>query len=136
VRGKVQIVYNRFGEMPAAMRERADYLTGHTAYNILAHAKNLMAAGPHTGRIYQRGNITHQASAPGEPPAVDTGTLTNSGGAERLAQNLWAVFFSARHAALLEYGTPTIEARPFLRPAVERFRQAYYDGLAALLRQV
>jgi hypothetical protein len=34
--------------------------------------------GPASGRVYVRGNVTHQASAPGEAPATDTGRLASS----------------------------------------------------------
>lgn len=37
-----------------------------------------------TGRTYRRGNVTHQASAPGEPPATNTGRLANSIDVEEL----------------------------------------------------
>lgn len=36
-------------------------------------------SGPRSGKVYERPNgKTHQASAPGEPPASDTGLLRNS----------------------------------------------------------
>lgn len=37
-----------------------------------------MRNSPATGRIYRRGGRTHQASAPGEAPAPDTGNLMRS----------------------------------------------------------
>lgn len=37
--------------------------------------KERMRNSPATGRTYTRGKITHRASAPGEPPAPDTGNL-------------------------------------------------------------
>jgi len=40
--------------------------------------KRLMRDSPATGRIYKRGRKVHQASAPGEPPAPDTGNLARS----------------------------------------------------------
>lgn len=40
--------------------------------------KTRMRNSPATGRIYTRGGIRHQASAPGEPPAPDTGRLLQS----------------------------------------------------------
>lgn len=136
MKGRVEIVYNRFGEMGAGLRPQVDRFAGHTAYNILSYAKQLQASGPKTGRVYRRGNVEHQASAPGEAPAVDLGNLINSGGVEALASCLWAIFFTAEYAKPLEFGTPRMSARPFLRPSVERFRQAYYDGIAALVGRV
>ena len=40
--------------------------------------KSLMRDSPASGRTYRRGGVTHQASAPGEPPAPDTGALVRS----------------------------------------------------------
>jgi hypothetical protein len=40
--------------------------------------KRSMKNSPKTGRVYRRGRKTHRASAPGEPPAVDTGDLVKS----------------------------------------------------------
>lgn len=66
---------------------------------------------------------SHQASAPGESPATDTGFLVNSIKADR--QDMTArVFSSLKYAFWLEYGTTKMEARPFLTPALlenERF---------------
>lgn len=41
-------------------------------------AQKRLLSLPGTGRIYRRGAITHQASAPGAPPAVDRGLLRAS----------------------------------------------------------
>lgn len=40
--------------------------------------KTLMRDSPATGRTYRRGGVAHRASAPGEPPAPDTGDLLRS----------------------------------------------------------
>lgn len=40
--------------------------------------KEMMRESPATGFVYQHRQVKHQASAPGEPPAPDTGTLMRS----------------------------------------------------------
>lgn len=40
--------------------------------------KQRMVNSPRSGRTYKRGTRTHKASAPGEPPAPDTGDLLKS----------------------------------------------------------
>lgn len=78
-----------------------------------------------TGRVYQRGNVTHIASAPGQPPATDTGQLAASIGEElrRDEQGLVERIGSNLDKALyLELGTRTIAPRPFLRPALDAGR--------------
>lgn len=67
--------------------------------------------GPRTGRIYIIGGITHQASAPGEPPAAFSGNLRRSithtdvmwDGDEASAE----VGSSAIQARILEWGGVT-----------------------------
>lgn len=70
-----------------------------------------------SGRTYRRGGTVHQASAPGEPPALDTGTLRRSTSFEVRPSANGAegrVTVSAAYAANLEFGTARIRPRPFL----------------------
>lgn len=83
-----------------------------------------------TGRIYRRRGVTHQASAPGEPPAVDTGLLRATVGHHVHVEpgvGLVADIGSGGNPAVpgtkvaeyLELGTRYIEPRPFLRPSID-----------------
>lgn len=103
-----------------------------------------------TGRIYRIGkgkkggrNLRargfHRASAPGFPPAVDTGRLRASFIADQLGR--WKYGYatvtkkdkavvlnygsSVVYAPVLEYGNRrgTLKARPYLRPSVAVFRK-------------
>jgi hypothetical protein len=75
---------------------------------------------PKSGRIYKRGEDgTHQASAPGEAPAVDSSHYINSiqttptkDGAE--------VATNAVQAPRLEFGDGHVAKRPAWTPAAER----------------
>ena len=79
---------------------------------------------PGRGRIYKRGAKTHQASAPGDPPAVDTGDLRRKTGWRRTG------FASRRYGAAtkvglwMERGTRFILKRPWLGPALKAARTA------------
>lgn len=82
-------------------------------------AVRLIQSPPKTGRVYQRRGVLHQASAPGEPPASDTGALVQMSGTRYEPDQLTGVVtFHAAYAAALEFGTVRIEPRPFLRPAL------------------
>lgn len=81
---------------------------------------------PKSGVIYRRRGVSHQASAPGEAPATDTGFLINS--IATAYQNdppifIGTVTISASYAAALEYGTARVAARPFARPTLEEMKQ-------------
>lgn len=97
-------------------------------------AKGLMIgilSQPGTGRAYQRKTVTHVASAPGDPPAPDTGRLRNSTQGEVFATSdgaLGVVSVNTEYAAALELGTDKIAARPF----IGRLAKDYSARLAAV----
>lgn len=80
----------------------------------------LIQQTPKTGLIYRRRGVTHQASAPGEPPASDTGNLVRNITIEVDAQHLSATVTSnAEYADALEFGTIKMEPRPYMRVGLE-----------------
>lgn len=96
-----------------------------------------------SGRKYRRRGIIHQASAPGEPFASDTGTtlaareiVTFSRVSDR---NLIArLIFRGWNAFRLEHGTRRMAPRPFARRALaetrDQVQDAVYAEIAAELR--
>ena len=85
----------------------------------VAHAQRLILDGPKTGRIYVKGSVVHQASAPGEAPANETGRLLASLHFEITPSGtVLRVLAGTDYAAYLEFGTSKMEARPFLRRAI------------------
>lgn len=133
VKTEMRLEFDHFPALANSISAKADAVCGRIAMAIWARAAELMANSPATGRIYRYGKVEHRASAPGEPPAVDTGNLINSGYATQKRLGLWEVGFTAEYAAPLEYGTARIAPRPFLRPALEAYRQMFYDALRAVL---
>ena len=87
--------------------------------DVRTEAVSLIQNTKKTGRVYRRGGVEHQASAPGEPPASDTGQLVNSIGTVYDTTTLTGrVVAKSKHAPPLEFGTKNMEPRPFLRPAL------------------
>lgn len=86
---------------------------------------------PKTGRIYKRNTVEHQASAPGESPASDTGRLaqsvTTSYDPSRIAGY---VNVSTEYAAALEFGTPRIAPRPYARVSLAEKAKEIQDDIA------
>lgn len=92
---------------------------------------------PGTGRIYKRGGRTHQASAPGNPPAADTGSLrANTNADPNLREDgqdiVGQVVANSAAARALEEGTERMAARPFLGLLGTDYRdemtKAFIDG--------
>lgn len=109
------------------VQESVNNTTRESAQTILDLAKESMTT-PKSGRIYG----DHQASAPGEAPAIETRDLYESG--KIISQStkttyLYQVVFDSEHAKHMEFGTRNIEPRPFLsrayRLANARIKSAY-----------
>lgn len=96
------------------------------AFGIEAEMKIAMT-GPKSGNVYIRRGRSHQASAPGEAPAVDTGFLINS--IQTDARETEAtITIGAEYAEGLEFGTDDIAARPFVQPAIDSVLKRFDGG--------
>ena len=77
-----------------------------------------------TGRTYKRGDITHTASAAGQPPATDTGFLgqniTMNVDVKSNGTVVGQIISAAPYSKALEFGTTNMDARPFMQPALEK----------------
>lgn len=116
---RVEVKSLNLKRIGAEMAASIDDEVNKSAQQIVADAKLSLMNPPKTGRSYKRGKKTHQASAPGEAPATDTGALVNSGTTRRVFLGHYQCVFSTAYAQALEYGTPRIEPRPYLRPALQ-----------------
>ncbi len=112
---------------------KADQIVGKIAYAIEAQAKRSMQ-GTKSGRVYKRGEREHQASAPGEPPAIDMGALVNSIYVGKPGPGTRDVGATMEYASYLEFGTSRMAARPWLIPAVESQRDAWNTAWRELLK--
>lgn len=92
-----------------------------------------------TGRLYRRRGVTHQASAPGEAPASDTGRLVQSAHTEFDEKTITgSTVFSTAYAAALEFGRNdgSILPRPYARPALIEARDEVEDGITIAIKSV
>lgn len=97
---------------------------------------------PKTGRIYKsrhRKGAVHQASAPGEFPAADSGRLHQSittavvqDDNTRIAVETAA---NTPYARALEYGSDIMEPRPFMGPSYREHREAIKDEVTLAVAQ-
>jgi HK97 gp10 family phage protein len=125
----------RLLELSHDVRTKGGQLVQSTAEAIATDAKLRIMNGPKTGRVYLVGkNRAHQASAPGEAPATDTGHLAASIQTAQVSDLTSEVSVGAEYAEALEYGTSCMAARPFLTPAVEKARGPFIKGIAGLFK--
>lgn len=75
-------------------------------------------------------------SSPGEPPAIETGTLDKSIEAVRIAVDHWRTRTTVKYGFYLEYGTVKMAARPFVRPAAEVLRKEAPEIGVEVIRRV
>lgn len=115
---KIVEEYNYFGAIAANLRPQARIIVHATVKRIEARWKGSLS-GARSGRVYKKGKrVWHRASAPGEPPATDTGNLVGSIYSRMVAQVTGEVGSTAEYAPILELGGAHIAARPALIPAV------------------
>lgn len=121
-----------------AMQNLGDELTkrlndeiARAAVNTANHARSAVQGGG-SGAVYEKYNPrrTHRASAPGQPPATDTGRLVGSITQERsqAATGALSTFLAGskvEYAKWLEFGTRLMDARPFMRPALRKARAEF-----------
>lgn len=78
---------------------------------------------PGTGRVYRRGRVFHRASAPGQPPAPDTGRYRSSWTfqvGEDSDGPYVDVGTNDKRGPWFEFGTRRMQARPHARVAANR----------------
>lgn len=98
---------------------------------IVGYIKTSMKPGNY--RPYRRGkDKIHWSSAPGQPPAVDTGALINS--IQMTAKGPFEVWIhdGVEYGIYLELGTHNMAARPFMKPAIENYRKDFISGWSKL----
>lgn len=115
----VRLTMNRFAQIAAKLPREAHAIVQGTVLDIETRVKTEMA-GPKSGRMYGG----HQASAPGEAPAVDTGALISSVQTD-VQGTEGSVYTNMEYAPYLEYGTSQMAPRPFFTPAAEAARSDF-----------
>lgn len=98
---------------------------------------DFMAMGPYGLFPARMRSKPHHASAPGDPAARDTGRLMESIRVVSLDEKELLALVGpdpsvfegqAYYPVYLEFGTRGMAPRPFMRPALERFKQAISSG--------
>jgi len=133
-RVEIVITDNRIPELKVKFPNLVQAIIDKTAMDVQRFAIELMQM-PKSGRTYKRGSKSHQASAPGEAPAIDTGNLANSIQVKHPKKLLATVGpGDVEYAVPLEFGSENgkLMARPFMGPAAEKARPNFIQALTQL----
>lgn len=129
---QVIVKSNRFPEIIAKIPVVMQQASLRTAYQVERTAKQSMS-GPKHGRHYIRaGGRLHQASAPGEPPAIDYANLVNNIFVEPEGRTNARMFTPVRYAVYLEFGTIYMAPRPWAAPATLDTRDFWIREISRL----
>jgi len=126
MRTVVTLTHNRFPEIARALPREVGEIVEETVLDIETQIKVGMASS-HNGEWYG----SHQASAPGEMPAIDTGALAASIQTD-VQKTKGTVYTNMEYSEFLEYGTVNMEPRPYFTPAAESARGPFLRKLRAL----
>jgi HK97 gp10 family phage protein len=130
----VRVRVNNFPRIVAALPGVGRQAVEEALAEIETHIRLAMAASG-SGRIYRRKDRTHQASAPGEAPAIDYGILSGSIQQGMTGETSGAVYTNMLYAVYLEFGTRHLAARPFMVPAADAIRPAFIEHLRSSLER-
>lgn len=119
---------NNLPRMRVQVHNSASRVVRKFVAEIEARIKVSFSEAKH-GNIDSRG---HQASAPGEAPAIDYGVLANSTQSYMETDTKGGVGVGAEYGPHLEFGTSSMEPRPFMVPAAESVRRDFQESLRRL----
>ena len=103
--------------------QQAREAVGSACQHIRGIAAQEISGGSRTGREYKRGGKIHTASAAGEYPKTDSGSLVQNIFVKIAPNGLSGeVESKMNYSAALEFGTSKMAARPFMQPSAERAR--------------
>lgn len=118
----------RIAKQTAREVTRALYMVGQ---QVELEAERSITAGSVSGKF-------HVPSLPGEPPNRDTGVLDSNIETTVVAQNPPTVHVTshAPYSAFLEWGTSKMAERPFMRPAVAKFRGKIPAEISVAIKKI
>lgn len=114
----------RLRGLSAAIKRDVARIMEVAAQKILVEAQISITEGAVSGR-------NHVPSTPGQPPNADTHFLANNIRTHRRAPLDVDIVSEAPYSTDLENGTSKMQARPFMRPAIEKKRREVADFLQA-----
>tara|TARA_Y100001938_G_C7822861_1_gene297482 strand:- start:56 stop:505 length:450 start_codon:yes stop_codon:yes gene_type:complete len=127
----------KFNALDKDLKEPFREVVKGGAQFIRGEAIKSIQTGPKSGRLYEKYNPrrTHRASAPGQPPASDTGNLVRNIKVNQKNKDVAEVQSNAPYSAFLEFGTSKMLPRPFLFPAFEKSKNKIVQAVFNRVKQ-
>lgn len=135
--GKIEQAFERdTKKISAGLRE----IVARTARDVREEAKDSIKKSKGGYRRYYHHKVGWTTSSwPGTPPRNQSGQLLGS-----ISQEFTEfgdayegrVTATAHYAAYLEFGTRKMAKRPYLRPALEKHEQPFYDAVQNMVKNV
>lgn len=130
---EVKVLQNELPGLLTRSRSQTSAVVKTITFIIERSAKESMQ-GPKGGRRYPRlGGNYHQASAPGEAPAIDMGMLVNSIQTNFPSDIEGEVYTNTAYGPHLEFGTSRMTKRPFMKPAADAAWPAFNEAMKGVL---
>lgn len=131
---------NDLGRIESSWKLSISQAQSDAANNIVDHMRASFRLSK-TGHLYWKpdgsgGSVLHQASAPGEPPAIWFGHLDESFKVKKLNQYAVGITSTDWKAVMLDQGGGNIAARPYVQPAINKEAAKYKQALMRILRTV
>lgn len=126
----IKVEFNHLPEIAAKAENLIAKVVEKTALELEGNIKERMAEAK-SGRIYR----SHQASAPGEAPAIDTAELLRSIKTDVQGASA-SVGTNSKYAEYLENGTTKMAARPVWVPETEKMQDDFVEGVISVLKDL
>lgn len=124
---KVKINKNEF----LKLLDDANKITEEAADKMAKEMKNSILSGAKSGKQYFKNGARHTASAPGQPPANQTGDLVKSIKVSK-ERNKSIISINKNYAVYLEFGTSKMRPRPFIIPAYMKTKRWIINKLKGI----
>lgn len=137
----------KFKALPTDVKTASPEAAHLAALDYQGKLIRTLNSGGRTGKIYTKGTVSHQSSAPGEPPKSDLGNLANSIAVRRNKLDMSSEVYSGLISSLggspipraiyLEFGTSKMEPRPMWEPIFKENAARYKKMVAdAVLKKI
>lgn len=111
-----------------ALPDKLNEILRQGGEQMVNEMKLSMGSSP-PGETYVRGGVSHVASVPGEPPNPDSGSLLGSIRGNPSGHLRYRIEDGVEHGLYMEFGTETVEPRPWMNPIFNKWRDGLFTDL-------